>query len=335
MSESQESVRRLGKSALHDFHEEMTLRLGNRYLQYREKYKKAANFVFEPEAPLYVMLEQTFKCNLRCPSCVQGYDSLIEQNDTKNIMSFPAFCSIVDQLKRYDCPSISMMVNDEPLLVKSIAERVKYCSDAGIMEIFLTTNGQLATREKLEELFDAGLTHLLFSIDAATEETYNLVRPPGKFSKVLEVVKLAHQIKKERKTSIPLIRASFVESKTNIAEKNLFVEVFGEYVDKIEFQGFSVLEGFNNHLIPDGAQRIENFHCIEPWQKLIVRSNGDVNPCCSWNGYDIKIGNVFQQDLKTLFNSDKMKQLRADAQAGSYQDAACQKCSKSFHVIRQ
>ena len=99
MSESQESVRRLGKSALEDFHKEMTSRLGDRYLEYREKYKKAANFEFQPEMPLYVMLEQTFKCNLSCPSCVHGYDSLKKQNDTKNVMSFPAFCSVVDQLK--------------------------------------------------------------------------------------------------------------------------------------------------------------------------------------------------------------------------------------------
>ena len=46
---------------------------GKRYALYRKQYQQASKLEYIPEFPLYMMLEQTYRCNLRCVSCVHGY----------------------------------------------------------------------------------------------------------------------------------------------------------------------------------------------------------------------------------------------------------------------
>ena len=38
---------------------------GERYRTYRENYKLAGEYKYEPEFPLYLMLEQSYSCNLK------------------------------------------------------------------------------------------------------------------------------------------------------------------------------------------------------------------------------------------------------------------------------
>ena len=53
--------------------DELTRIYGKRYTTYRNNYQAACRFEFEPEFPLYLMLEQTYSCNLKCPSCIHGF----------------------------------------------------------------------------------------------------------------------------------------------------------------------------------------------------------------------------------------------------------------------
>ena len=57
---------------------EQLKRYGARYTQYRSQYDAAGRFEYEPPFPLYLMLEQTYLCNLRCPMCIQGLPSARE-----------------------------------------------------------------------------------------------------------------------------------------------------------------------------------------------------------------------------------------------------------------
>ena len=49
--------------------------------------------------------------------------------------------------------------------------------------------------------------------------------------------------------------------------------------------------------------------CMFPWLHLNVTPKGDVYPCCS-SDYTAPFGNVRNQSLKSIFNSDQMNQLR-------------------------
>jgi MoaA/NifB/PqqE/SkfB family radical SAM enzyme len=88
------------------------------------------------------------------------------------------------------------------------------------MDIIVSTNGMLLTERKAAELINAGVTHILFSIDAATSETYELVRCGGVFEIVLRAIDTVNRIRSDR--LIPVTRASFVKSRLNYHEADLF-----------------------------------------------------------------------------------------------------------------
>ena len=53
---------------------------------------------------------------------------------------------------------------------------------------------------------------------------------------------------------------------------------------------------------------IDNKHfCILPWIHLHVAQNGRVSPCCNNNRH---LGNVQEQSLKAIWNSNKFEELR-------------------------
>lgn len=311
---------------------EQALRHGERYLEYRRQYRAAGRLEWEPAFPLYLMLEQTYLCNLRCPMCIQGMPEPRKEFELGGErMSRELFEKIILEGERHGCPSVSMHVNDEPLLVKDLPERIAFARDHAFMDIIMTTNGTLLTKEKIRQVIEAGVTHILFSLDAATEETYNRVRPGGNYAKALAAVEAARRFRDSRGSVLPVLRASFVQNRLNQHETEAFLEKFTHRVDFVEIQGFTKYYARTDHLIPADSVPIADFNCNEPWRKLIVRANGDVLPCCSFYGYEIPLGNLKDSTLHELFNAPQMKKLRDDFKRGVYENPACKSCSKSFY----
>lgn len=320
-----------GKVRKEQVEAEQVRRYGDRYTEYRRLYKAAGRFEHEPAFPLYLMLEQTYLCNLRCPMCIQGLPAQREAFEPDGArMSWELFEKIVLEGERHGCPSISMHVNDEPLLVKDLPERIAFAKAHGFMDVIMTTNGVLFTKEKVQRVIEAGVTHILFSVDAATKETYDKVRIGGDFDRVLNAIELVRRVRSSRNSVLPIIRASFVQNRLNQHETEAFRERFSGLVDYAEIQGFSRYYGYTDQLIPSGSSPVEDFTCNEPWRKLIVRVNGDVLPCCTFYGYELVLGNLRDFSLFDLFNSSRMKQLRADFARGVYAESACGSCSRSF-----
>jgi radical SAM protein with 4Fe4S-binding SPASM domain len=330
---NQDSLLLKKKASLEEHNDHQFNVYGDRYSEYRKKYHDAGNFHYEPDFPLYVMLEQSYKCNLSCKSCIHGYEGERDKYSTGvGTMSWDLFEKIILECEDNNCPSVSMHSNDEPLLIKDLEKRIKFAKSHNIMEVIMTTNGFLMSNERALSIINSGVTHILFSVDAATEKTYNTVRPGGDFNKILAALNFIKSHKKETGNIMPYVRVSFVQTEKNKLETKLFVKKFEALVDSIEIQGFSSYYNFTNSLIPIAANRIEAFQCSEPWRKLIVRPNGDVLPCCSFYGYDIVVGNVFNEKLKTIFNSEKMKLMRSNHKKGIYNIDACKKCSSSIYA---
>ena len=82
---------------------------------------------------------------------------------------------------------------------------------------------------------------------------------------------------------------------------------FYNLVDGVEFQTFSTYYDKNKDIIPSNSVNIDNFICTDPWNKTIIRQNGDVLPCCSFYGYEIPMGNIKTDTIFNIYNSKKFK----------------------------
>ncbi len=315
----------------------MTKKFGLRYTNYREKYLKSFSFEEDLDFPLYLMVEQTYQCNLKCPSCIHGYadeKTKYNANNEYSVMPMDMFKKIVDEGAHYNLPSLGVMVNDEPLLVKNLPERINYAREKGIMDIIMTTNGNLFNEKKIKEVVEAGVTRILFSIDSASEETYKKTRPgKGAFKKVIENMKLLKKYKETKNLDIPYTRASMVVSKNNEKDYSKFRNFFYNLVDGVEFQTFSTYYDKNKDIIPSNSINIDNFICTDPWNKTIIRQNGDVLPCCSFYGYEIPMGNIKTDTIFNIYNSKKFKKIKQEVKSQQYTRKPCIECSKSFYKV--
>ena len=132
--------------------------------------------------PVCLYLETTNRCNLLCTTCPRTYEQLEPEAD----MPWSLFTSLIDQY-----PNIARVVLHgigEPMLVKDLAQRVKYLKDRNIYVLF-NTNGTLLTKANGRALIEAGLDELRVSLDAAEAEVFQMVRGKDFFDKIVANVK--------------------------------------------------------------------------------------------------------------------------------------------------
>ena len=314
----------------------MTKKFGQRYIDYRKQYLNLFKKEYELDFPLYIMLEQTYQCNLRCPSCIHGYlkdKNKFNVNKEVSVMTMQLYKKIIDEAAEYKCPSLAMMGYDEPLLVKNLPERINYAREKGFMDIIMTTNGNLFDENKIKQIVDAGITRILFSVDAATSETYKITRPgKGSFTNVIRNMRLLKEYKEKNNLVIPYTRASMVVTKNNENEYVKFREKFIDLVDGIEFQTFSTYYNKNTNIIPTNAEKIVDFSCSEPWARTIIRQNGDVLPCCTFYGYELPMGSIKKETIYNIYNSKEFKKIKQEVKSKEYSKLPCIECSNSFYT---
>ena len=113
--------------------------LSDRYHEYRRKWEKASNYTLY-DFPLCIEIESSYHCNLNCIMCSRTKLELTEKN---GLISRELYSKIVDEAKRYQMPAIMMDHEAEPLVNPDIADMVREASEAGIIDIWLHTNGNL------------------------------------------------------------------------------------------------------------------------------------------------------------------------------------------------
>lgn len=335
ISTSETLIKHINFENLKKAEKELIKIYGKRYIQYRRQFQQADDLEFDVDFPLYIMLEQTYRCNLRCVSCVHGYPEIKKKYSLGvSCMPWKLYEKIVLEGEENNCPSISTHNNDEPLLIKDLEKRISFAKDHGFMDIIMTTNGVLFTEEKIKSVIDAGVTRILFSIDAATEETYNKVRPGGNFKKVIWALKKAKEYRDSINSHLPILRTSFVPNRLNEHEIILFYKKFSKLVDYIDIQPFCTYFDANINLIPEEARLIpeSEFRCNEPSKLVIIRGNGDVLPCPNFYGTELIMGNLYDNTIKEIFNST-MKKLKEEFHARIYRNPVCQKCSMGIYEM--
>jgi radical SAM protein with 4Fe4S-binding SPASM domain len=54
----------------------------------------------------------------------------------------------------------------------------------------------------------------------------------------------------------------------------------------------------------------KKWDCYSPLARLSILSNGDVLPCCNFFGRNIPIDNIKNNNIKTIWNSKKLSNIR-------------------------
>ena len=81
---------------------------------------------------------------------------------------------------------VGFYATGEPFILPDLADYIRNAKDIGYTYVYLTSNGALATPERVREVIDAGLDSIKFSINAPQKKLYKFIHGKDDFDTVLE-----------------------------------------------------------------------------------------------------------------------------------------------------
>jgi len=306
----QEKNKIIFKYQKENVNEKLVKILGDDFRKYRDEFNKVQDYQktkFIPEFPLAVSLELINRCNLNCIMCFKPH-----HKKPKAELSLKTIEKILAECKENKLPSMILGLGSETLIYKDVLQVLDMVRQANIQDVFFGTNGVLLNDEIIKLIIKNKISRVEISIDAATAEIYNKVRRVPVFNQVEANVKKLVEYKKKLSSPLPIIRLCFVVMDINKHESEQFIEKWQNQVDYIDFQRFIDHSYVDKLKKLDTAEEkgIKDAFCSYPFYSLNIWANGDVSPCCTYYGKDLVLGNIHQQSLKELWQSQQIKTIR-------------------------
>lgn len=252
--------------------------------------------------PYTAIVDVTNICNLRCPGCPTGLGLKGRQGTFLDLRHLRTF---LDQTA--DALIIANLFNwGESSLHPEAADIVSSVHERGIFTS-ISSNLNIRDPQRLEDLCDAGLDHLLVSVDGATEASYSKYRRGGDFDLVLNNIRqLAAYKKRKRKTS-PVIEwqlLAFRHLETEIIEASHLAKQVG--AEWFTVRGAIAPAQFQ----PTDAALQGNVYngkgpCNSLWRNITLQSDGGIAPCCMIYGANDDFGHIESTPIRQLRNNER------------------------------
>jgi pyruvate-formate lyase-activating enzyme len=256
--------------------------------------------ILKPPFPKYLQVETSNICNHSCSFCAYN---LMERK--KSVMNMQLFSRLVQEAYILGSREIGLFSGSEPLTCKNLEDQVSFCRSIGYEYIYISTNGALATHDRLKRLLDAGVSSIKFSINGGTRESYFRVHKKDDFEKVLDNLDFVSRYRKSLPDKV-FLAVSFVEHEGwNEGTYEHLVELLREKVDEMVFYKAANQSGQMPDL-PDPVYR----DCDLPFNKVHITVEGYLRACC--NDYEnlLVLEDLNTMSLHDAWWSDRFTELR-------------------------
>jgi radical SAM protein with 4Fe4S-binding SPASM domain len=300
--------------------------LGDDYSNYRSEWARTSELdQSAPIAPVHLDIEMQDFCNQSCVMCPRNTDvhtNLTYEINKKHEIDLVRLKEVISDSVASGVMSLNFGAFSEPLIHRDLWDLIQFSHSQGIIDTRVITNGLLLNRWK-NEIFESGLVNLFISVDAFTENTYQQIRGKG-FNKVIENILAIVKERELRGSSLPIIRVSWVDMEVNKNEKEEFLNYWTGLVDHVDIQTWS---DFTNVPVKVDVSVPRIFDCRSPWQRLSILANGDILPCCDFNGRGLVLGNIQEHSLLEVWQGARLAEVRENLLADrSPTCSACQRC---------
>lgn len=266
-----------------------------------------------------IYIEITNRCNLNCSFCGKN------KRDFRD-MSLSEFELVINKIKKYT-DYIYLHVKGEPLLYSNLDSLLSICDNTNI-KVNITTNG-VFLKEKLSVL----MNH--FCIRQINISLHSENNKKSYFLDVFSSGKV-------------LSTKMFISYRIWDLEEYKLNKKSTEIVDKIiEFYNLSpviVDKLYNDKNIKIASNTFVNKENIFTWPDvdndilvdgfcyglkthIAILSNGDIVPCCLDANGEIKLGNIFNDSLDDVLNSDTYRTLLRSFENNKALHPLCKSCN--------
>ena len=300
--------------------------LGQKFIEYRKRWREATSLKKQYDFPLFLAFETMFKCNLKCIMCIHSNKNK-QKYEYAEKLPLHLFERVMKEASSYYCPSLTIGGLSEPLMDENLIDMISLARENGFIDIMVNTNATLLTPEVSRLLIRSGLTRLRIGFDALTAETYEKIRVGAKYEKVKNNITRFMEIRGEMGSRLPIVRISSVNLLKNHKELNGFIKYWKPIVDYVAIQMYRPHEITKERLqmgyrINDTTKK---FICSNPFERVYIRGNGDVQACCNLLG--IKIGNISNNTIYDMWHSKIMNKLRHALKNNAWDEfPKCKEC---------
>ena len=216
------------------------------------------------------------------------------------------FYKIIDQLYEGGTQAVTFGSRGEPTLHNKIGKFIDYASNK-FLDFKLITNATRLDDELSHRILSSNINLLTFSIDAYDKSTYEEIRLRSDFDLVFNNIKKFNDLKeKEYPKSSLITRVSGVKVKNSNQNENEFLKFWKPYVDEVGMKSaFERWDTYSNTPHPDFLTP-----CSFLWERMYIWFNGVVNPCDSDYKSFLTYGNINNNSIKQIWNSDELKKVR-------------------------
>ncbi|QTA87910.1 Radical SAM domain-containing protein [Desulfonema magnum] len=280
-------------------------------------------------------VETILGCDLKCPECAVGGDFVTRK---KGWMQFDQFKIIADKIRPF-CKHLYLHIWGEPMLNKDIFKMIEYAS--AFTSTNISTNGKSMTEEKAERLIRSGVTDIIVSIDGVSQEVYEKYRVGGRVEKAVEALKMLQHFNQKYGNKVHIM-PQFIVMKHNHHEMNGFRNLSESLGLRPLFKSpyirdpnshFSASDDprFQRPCYPDMASlRAAMCECDSVRKAFNILVDGSVVACCHDYEKFTFFGNMFEQDVMGIWNSEKYKKFRWNVMSGKAPKFCRERCMSYF-----
>jgi len=169
--------------------------------------------------PIYVQVEATTKCNLRCTTCRRT-------NEINSDIALDLFEAIVDEFRKskFIPRRLDLTGLGEPLLNPNVVDMVEHARKFGF-RVSLTTNLAFLDKDSATRLIKSGLDYLYVSFDGASKATFEKIRVGSDFEKVVDNIRQFVMTRKGLNSKSPKLLFESTISECNAKEVRQIVEL--------------------------------------------------------------------------------------------------------------
>jgi MoaA/NifB/PqqE/SkfB family radical SAM enzyme len=294
----------------------------------RSEYQSAT-----PPVPRSVKIELTARCDFNCFFCATA-KKLRHRAD----MDQDFYRRIVREMRDEGVDELGVFYLGESFLCPWLAEAIRYAKqDCGYPYVFLTTNGRLATAERVQACMEAGLDSLKFSFNNADPEQFQTVtRVPGKeFHTVVENIKQARRVRDEGGFHCGLYASSIRYDGEQLVRMEEAAAEILPYVDEhywlpLYGQAGLTAGAAGTRPVAGNPGRLEAMRrpipCWSVFTEGHITYDGRLSACCFDHDGRFNMGDLKQLSFRAAWHSATFQQLRQAHLDENVCGTVCERC---------
>lgn len=295
--------------------------------------------------PYTFIIEPSALCNLRCPQCPVGLQTLHRPQDNLTLSDFQ---QIVDDIAEHTWVLL-LYFQGESFINPQILDMIDYAYHKKIFTVISTNCTRLANPQFARQLAASKLGRIILSVDGATEETYKVYRQAGHFQRVIRGIRQFMDARNELGKKFPRADLQFIVMRHNEHEIDDIKQLGKELgVDRVILKSPQIYDFENAEaILPDnpryrryrkvnGQYQLKGSYsgfCKKIWYGSVITWDRQVLPCCFDKDAKFSLGNLSNTPFDTVWSNQDYHRFRKMVVTNRDKIEMCRNCTEGLKIF--